>query len=284
MIVGLDLSNSHTGVAALLLDGPRRPALVRVESLRMSGTADAFGGALRVFNAVRESEELQPTPDGSKWDPDSRDGWRHPPPARVAIEIPPATAREDVHHGGQAAIGWSLGYLQGMVEHPLRRGGRRIDHVHVSLWRQAMLEWSTRWGVLAQAPPREPPPPALEPGVKRQRFDVERDGSAFRIVWAGCGHTEDGGSLERLQASPPVRCARCVASTRAPAPADPAEWRRQQWKKLAVELVARHWPEPYERFVIPARRRARTEKPDHELEGVSDGCEAVWIACSLLGA
>lgn len=268
MIVGLDLSNTITGIGAIWPVGVSRPELRWVGSLRMLGTAEAPYSSIRVVNAVHDIEALTPGE------------WEHPPPARVGIEIPPDTARADVHHGGQAAIGWALGYLQGLVEAPLRRGGRRIAHVEVAAWRRAMLVWSNRWGVLAQEPAMNPPPVASEL-MKRQPFEVARKGTGFELVWAGCGHRSPVASYEQLIGSPPYACPECEPE-RLRKLADPAEWRREQWKILACRLVQAHWPVEYAALVADARERVRTEKADHELAGVADACEAVWIACSLL--
>jgi Tfp pilus assembly protein PilV len=60
------------------------------------------------------------------------------------------------------------------------------------------------------------------------------------------------------------------------------EAKRDEWKRLACALVLAKWPEAYEAMAAPCRARARTAKPDHQIEGVSDACEAACIAFHVL--
>jgi hypothetical protein len=255
-VVGIDQSNTSTGVA--LLDAPGgRPALLDLRAVHGWGAARASDTAARVLEIV--------TP------------WCDPA-TEVRCELAPPTAREETHHGRQAEIGWGLGYLGGLIVGALlfRPDGPSVACVPVSEWRTRMLELSTRWGVFAEAPALRPPSIGAQPPTRRQ---VERDGDGFLLHWEGCEHRTPLLDFAALQASTLTRCPTCAGAANAAA-ADPAEWRRQEWKRLACRLVSIHWPDPYRALVADARSRARSEKQDHELSGVADACEAVWIGLS----
>lgn len=295
MVVGIDPSNTFTGLGALLYqpgEGVPRiaPVLRNWTVLSMPGFEGVNEGVDQVvaaFERMRDSyleaidgQDLVPVPLRA---------------IRVRIEEPPEAVRADVNHGHQAVIGWKLGYLVGAIARAIHHPRVQVELVPVYTWRTKMLQLSTLWGVPAVAPgesrglvPR-PPPSQLEkvPGrPMRQKFSVDRPaGGGLEVVWSGCDHREPVASLEVLQTSPPTFCASCAQVPKLD-PVRPltAEERREAWKELACALVKAHWPTWYDATVREVRDRARDKsKPDHQLAGIADACEAVWIAASFVG-
>lgn len=255
-VAGVDQSNRQCGLAILDCIPGRRPLLLELVSLPGAGSGRQVETARRVLD--RLEPRIHAFPQSS----------------RIRIEQAPPSGSQ--HHGQQAVIGWSLGLLAGLILGGLRDYDAEL--VTVSAWRTRMLEVSTRWGVLAQAPPKSPPPPPL--GAKPARKAVTRavSGPGFEVRFEGCTHVTPVADYGALMAFTIPVCPQCGAATRAKR-IDP-DWRRGEWKRLACRLVAAHWPEPYAALVASARASARVEHEDHELAGVSDACEAVWIALS----
>ena len=263
-IHGIDQSNTIVGLATIYRpDGSVGvPTLEALSSMRALGLDEVESTA----NAVVEWVLGQA---------------RAPEVTAVRLEKAPITAREDVHHGPQAAIGWALGLLAGEIRGRLRvHRYADVELVEVSVWRERMVLWANRWGVSCTAPPKEPP--AFRPSDRPRRRYVGRGvGKAFLVTWEGCDHSQTIADFDALMKFSSTQCPGCEGSARRDV-ADPAEWRRREWKKLACRLVAALWPAPYADLVARAAARARTEKEDVDLSGVNDACEAVWIAVSAL--
>lgn len=267
MLIGLDQSNTFVGFAALLPDGTRKAELKVIGSLRAHGLD-------RVRETVRDVVHVV----------DQIETENGPVKIHVVLEQAPGIVRSDVDHGPQAAIGWALGRLTGRLEERFEAAGDAVSLVEVSTWRERMIVWSCRWGVLAAPPPKSPPsaiPSAL--GLPAQQRKVDRaEGGGFLVTWSGCGHVQPVTTYDELTQFSHVRCPTCTVAPLKRAGEDPAEWRRRAWKALACELVAAHWPVPYGALVADAKSRAKTMRADSELAGVADACEAVWIAASQL--
>lgn len=254
MALGIDASTSHVGLALLRERPGGRAELLQLGSVRGDGVEGVRAQAQRVAVVVSGWAETL--------DLDLTD-------CRVRIERAPRTARGDVQHGKQAALGWALGYVAGVVEVVLDRSIhdlRAAELVEVRDWRANMLELSSRWGRPATKPSR------------KDRADIVHIESIERVegtnkaeVRFSCGHVE---TVEREILLAGCRCTTCPKPQRSDVGA--------AWKRLACALVEHHFSERYAQLVEPARRRARTPRSDHELEGISDACEAVWIAASAL--
>lgn len=245
MVVGIDLSSNITGVACVSGDAQRATLhwarIVRVPD-------DVWRGADRILEAIP------------------------PDVARVVIERPPTVVKSDVRHGSQAAIGYALGRMTGIVEGELRRRSIPYTLVEVRDWRATMLTTSTRWGVPATAPPPKPPP---APPPLFQRARAERVGSDVYLVWP-CEHRQ---RIDPTQHVSDTSCRVCDRDRKAAEkPQARWQWVSAEWKRLACRLVAAHWPGVFAEVVADARGRARTEKAPHELVGVPDAAEAAWIA------
>lgn len=50
-----------------------------------------------------------------------------------------------------------------------------------------------------------------------------------------------------------------------------------RWKRVAVTAALAIWPGVVEPLRDTARRRAQRPHPDHQLVGVPDACEAIWV-------
>lgn len=250
LALGIDASTSHVGLAVVRGRPEGRAELLCLASVRgdgVEGVRTQVSGVLAVVGGWYADLGLEG--------------------ARVRIERAPRTARGDVQHGKQAALGWALGYVAGVIEARLECSAMRLqpaELVEVRDWRASMLALSTAWGRPAIPPSR---------GAARPAERIEQIARIVRAasveVTFGCGHTQQ---VERRLLLGVRSCAQCGDSK----PVDMGE----AWKELACALVAHHFPEQYGPFVALARKRSRKDKPDHKLEGVSDGCEAVWIAAS----
>ena len=248
MVVGIDLSSSLTGVALVSGDAQR----VHLHWTRMVRVPeDPWRGVERIL-------ELIPG-DAS----------------RVLIERPPTVVKSDVRHGSQAAIGYALGRMTGLLEGELRRKGLAYRLVEVRDWRATMLRTSTAWGVPATPPPPKPPPPP-PPSPLFQRARAVREGGTVYLVWP-CDHRVPVDPSGPIGDTACRVCAREEGRKSKEKPLNRAQWVSAEWKRLACRLVAAHWPEPWAAVVADARGRARTERAEHELAGVADAAEAAWI-------
>lgn len=260
MTIGVDQSNTIVGLACVHREqgSTGRPVLEAMTCLRALGLDHVESTADGVVDWIRQWSAVVP----------------------VRLERAPVTARADVKHGHQAAIGWALGLLAGEIRGRLRvHGYTDVELVEVSTWRERMILWSNRWGVPCTAPAKEP---LFKPGVKpRRRYVGRGKEKEFVVTWEGCDHEQTIADFDALLSFSTTQCPACEGSARRDV-SDPAEWRRREWKKLACRLVAALWPAPYAAMVSAAAARARTEKEDVDLSGVSDACEAVWIAVSAL--
>lgn len=171
----------------------------------------------------------------------------------------------------QAAIGDAIGWYGGLVAGGLIMGGHGVQRVHVSSWRTSMLRYAAAWGA------RVPHPKHERDTVRKRRNQAKaermRDGSIQ--IRRPCGHVATCQLPSMVQAVLESSCPDCSG-------ARPSLDMRTRWKRAACRFVAQLWPDPYAALVADARSRARTERPDWELAGVPDACEAVGIACSLL--
>jgi hypothetical protein len=253
--VGIDEGNSQCGVGIIEASDMSRPPPVRFCcSVGMPGSAGADAGSRKVVELI--SPYLLE-------------------PARVRIERAPDRVRADVKHGSQANVGWTLGYLAGRLSAHLELSGHDVGLIPVSVWRQTMLELSARWG--APVDMERAAQPSAGPSQARK---VQREGDVLCVVWEGCGHKSDVGSFERLLRFSARTCPVCLTERSAPRPLTDAEERSDRWKRVACDGVRRHWPDTYVALIADARSRSRVVKEDHRLAGVSDACEALWIAAA----
>lgn len=250
MIVSIDPSSTYTGIAW------RTPEAVRLFRVRMHP-----GDPERSY-IERLTEHL----------PNGRPGdiMR---PEHVLVEEVPDNARKDAGRSGQqAVIGRSVAYVAGIMV------ARYLDHrvpvtrIQPREWRESMLIWAARRGQLLEKPSRSKRVIPPEQVGRNRVTGTQRIGPGrFRLTFE-CGHSED---VDYAQLGESRDCKACII--RPERTMDDAEWIRDEWKRIACAVVERHWPEPYAALVSEARATARTHKPDHRLEGVSDACEALCI-------
>lgn len=256
VVIGIDPSNQHTGLACVAPAPELARRLVAVEPVVMLHGDDGVERSIL--------ERIRPTIDR----------WTATGPAHLWVEEAPPTARGDVHHGPQGAIGFAQGWLAGAVTGPYM-GRHGVHRVNPSPWRDHMLVEAARAGFLLQEPRRGGAP--AEPG-RVQRFKVDREGSGFVKVWNGCDHRETFANYASLQMASAATCPTCAAGVRVPRGTSEADAIREAWKETACRFVARFWPAQYTEIVAAARTRAKVAQPDHRLGGVADACEAVGIA------
>lgn len=90
-----------------------------------------------------------------------------------------------------------------------------------------------------------------------------------------CGHEVTVDGMASLTAMG-TNCPRCRDREKR---RDPAEEIRDAWKLLACDGIAHFFPILFAELVTDARSRARDKtKEPWQLAGVSDACEAAWIA------
>lgn len=198
------------------------------------------------------------------------------------FEEPPDFSRSDVHHGSEARIGYAEGWLSGLVAGQM---GLTTHRVTVSAWRATMIATCGKRGLYVTAPSRRTAPTALAMAAQRSTV-TGRPGGGFVRTFTECEHTQSFASFADLKRSTGT-CAACAVPTKA---IDPADWVRDEWKRIACQGIQRFWPELYAPLVATARGRRRpksgatapTEIPDHQVTGVPDACEAAWIAVHAL--
>ncbi len=249
-VVAVDPGSRHTGVAsAVLVDG-------QPEVTSLAGVVMHQGDAER---SVRE--RVLPL-------------LRSSPAAVLWLEEPPDYRHSDVEHGSEARIGYALGWVSGLIAGGAGLSTRRVA---VSDWRTSMVTTCGRRGIFVE-PPRRARAPST-PAAIAQRFDIAgRPAGGFIRTWRGCGHTQQFISFAELSRAGAGACGIC-SGPEAKQP-DPAEWVRDEWKRIACHSVQRLWSGLYAELVAEARGRQRGpgSPPDHRLPGVPDACEAAWIA------
>lgn len=260
IVVGVDPSNRHTGLACVRWRPLLRERLVAVRAVTM------FAGDVQRSVVERIHPQIR------DWLPAADDCS---PAGAIWVEEAPPTALGDVEHGHQGAIGYAQGWLGGAITGPFM-GRFPVRRVGPSSWRSHLLVEAAKAGLLLAEPRRgEEPCPSHPP---RQSFKLERPGGG-RIVrhWMPCNHEEGFANLQSLQLSTARRCPECERSVPRGTSSE-AEAIRDAWKALACRIVGHFWPGPYHELVQAARGRARSNPPDHRLGGVADACEAVGIA------
>lgn len=184
-------------------------------------------------------------------------------PAVVGVECNDFTRQEDERGRNQGLVAWRQGWMACTIASaiPCDRPPMLIQG---RAWRATMLRElgkpkpSARRVTAAKGPP---PPVAVD------RDD--RDG--FVVTWRECGHTWTAPSLDALFRKP-IDCPVC---TRATSTGDDIA---AAWKAIAVDGALERWGEAFADLVSRARKRAKPTTPTHRLVGVSDACEAAWIA------
>lgn len=190
----------------------------------------------------------------------------------VYVEQAPIASRDD-KLGNEADIGWKQGWAAAHMALIVAPYCVPIP-VQVSAWRESMIIESTRAGFLLQAPSRKRAVPAALVVGRNAIANVKRiEGGRFEVEYK-CGHHATAPNYSAMT----ERFVECPECAKPPRTEDlTAEEIRDAWKELACRFAA-HWaPETYARLVADARSRARTEKPDHQLQGVPDACEALGI-------
>lgn len=247
-ILGLDASSSYVGVAVI----ERAPA-------------DPGPGQLLFLDAVPGSNK-------EPWELADRVVERLGAMGDVdalKYEVPPPSVPEDVRHGFQAPIGLAIGLTAGCIIGRLHGRARAIQGVPVK-------DWWTAWELVAL---RSQGQRFLWENWRRTHketlstFDriIRMEGKVGAYAtYRGCTHAVPvhvGG------APIPKTCPACAGDSR-----DPAEIRRDERKRWSVESVRAIYPDFVDTLIAGARSRARSDKPDHQLSGVHDACEAVAIA------
>jgi hypothetical protein len=193
----------------------------------------------------------------------------------VYVEQAPIASRED-KLGNEADIGWKQGWAAAHMALVVCPDVCPIP-VQVSAWREAMIIQSTRGGFLVQAPRRTRDAVVLPARVGRSGIQqVKRlEGGRFDVEYR-CGHKATAPDYEALAESF-ADCAQCATPPRSEHRS--AEEIRDAWKELACKVAHHWWPDNYDKIVQDARSRARAfDKPDHQLQGVPDACEAAGIS------
>ena len=205
--------------------------------------------------------------------------------ARLAVEEPPFKVRADVRHGSQAEIGYRLGVVSAawlatlLPLAPTLAAPPGHVAVPVASWRTTMIALAPAWGAPVDAATAAQPVRTL--GAPPVRWSVDHSyrqevtvSDLIRVVASPCKHTMlvSLPGLEHL----PTTCDQCEGEGNRRADKR-AEDVTERWKRLAVFTALRIWPHVVEPLRDAARLRARTEKPDHQLVGVPDACEAIWL-------
>ena len=256
IVAGIDPSNKHTGIAFATPHPDLERRIVLAESVTMLTGDDG------VIRSV--VERIYPTLDLA--------------PARtpIWIEEAPPTARGDVDHGPQGAIGFAQGWLGGLIAGRYVGQGWPVHRVGPSPWRAHMLVEAARAGFLMQEPHRGR---AAPPDGPAQRWKVEPGPDrSFVKVWAQCDHRDTFANYQALSEGLATRCPTCAAGVAVPRGMSEADAIRDAWKQTACLFVARFYPDRWASLVIKARERAKMKQLDHHLAGVADACEAVGIA------
>lgn len=272
ILVGIDPGNTVTGLGVASLDTwDARPEVLLLGFVRPAAGHGARSIAEGVWSTLRKVE-ADAGPRRSAGGTFRR------------YERPPDRARQDTNHGAQAGIGWKLGFLCGVIVGTAPDAPPR--EAFVQHWRSNMFTLAARWGVVVHPPAHGPPRPAPSDQAaigRTQAARLERVGGGLELVWAGCEH-RDQLTLVELERAP----RRCPTCSREPMVAegddrpDRAAWVRGEWKRIACEATRRIWPAQYDAMVQGPRSRARSVTPDHQLQGVSDACEALWIGLSTI--
>jgi len=196
------------------------------------------------------------------------------------VEKAPAKARGDTNHGPQASIGDAIGFVGGLSVAELLVGGVTIERVEPSPWRNSMLIWAARNGLVRVAPKRshrrELVPEDVGRSAIRGRLTRGMNSRGVDCYWLryhGCEHVQD---VPVADGTVGLNRSRTCMACRVPV-MDDAQWVRDQWKALACEIVCHFWPLEYAELVVDAKSRARTERPDHQIAGVADACEAMGV-------
>ena len=264
-VVAVDPGNSYTGIACAWSRSPNdEPVVERFTGVVMIDGQVERSVAERLFPLVAQLSSASCGSMGTV----------------LAFEEPPEYSRSDVGHGSEARIGYAEGWLSGLIAGSVGLPTRRVA---VSAWRDHMLVFAARRGLLLAKPTRAAAP--IGP-AKFQRFEVRSNEPplrGFTRVWLGCAggtnHEESFVSLAALTASTASSCPVCATSALT---LEAAGWVRDEWKRMACEAAERFWPRQYAEALAPALERARLPKPAHQLGGVADGCEALWIALYAL--
>ena len=186
-----------------------------------------------------------------------------PGPHICALERPPPTA----HKGqgpriGQAAIGYPIGYLSGLVAHDFVVAGHQVERIDVSPWRATMVEVAARRGIDLTAKL-----------AKATLLPIKRDAkNRLVLTWSGCDH-ERLINLGDLQRSRHPNCPTCVGELM-----DASD----RWKAAACSFVRQMWPEIYDRVVEEAKAGAKASHLDHRYAGVADACEAACVGLHVI--
>ena len=293
--LAVDPGNRHTGIACAWTNAPT-PGIKDIHLAAMEGIV-MFAGDVersvreRVIPALLDAAGAIPesparTQDGVSLSYEEKRTLLRNAGTPLWLEEPPDFSRSDVNHGSEARIGYAEGWLSGLVAGQMGLPTRRVT---VSEWRATMLIACGAYGTWVVAPSRRRAPTPL--AVAAQRSDVTScpDGG-FRRTFRECGHTQIFASFSDLKKHATGSCSVCALPR--PKELDPAEWVRDEWKRIACAGIKRAWPERYAPLVAEARGRRRVkpgdtappENADHHVVGVPDACEAAWIAVHALTA
>lgn len=283
IVLGIDPGSSHTGWCVARDNPLRGEEHIRFGSLRIREPESVYHAAWRLrrglvaeFGRLGFSlDEIEAYERGGLID-------------RVFVEQAPITSKKtrvgrdgELHtKGNEGEIGWRQGWAAATMALVL---APRVapEPVPVSTWRETMCIESSRAGFLLQAPQRTrtPQPETLTTTGRIGIVRVEPVGGNQYFVYYRCGHRGTCPSFDNLDTDLWSTCQECRrGGTKTPSAKLDGDEIRDAWKATACRFVARWCPTQYAALVQDARSRARDEHPDHRLQGVSDGCEAVGIA------
>lgn len=254
--IGIDPGSDYLGLSTVMMNetSMTSPALYR---LRMGGL-DLGVAANKVVEIIEAS------------------ALGHNGPILLNYEIPPPTARKDANHGFQAPIGWKLGIITGAIISPfLLRDEIVVKGIDVTDWRQQLFVFAAQWGPGLSRPSRKQivaSNPTTSSTFLQSPLKTLKD-----KTWEGtysCGHKLAFKNLAAVQ-SAPKNCPVCCPDNEGKR--DVAVEIRAAWKSLSCRFTKHHFPEAYGNLVNEAKLRARSQKMDHELNGVSDACDAMCI-------
>lgn len=265
----LDPGNNHAGVA--VLDPCRRAPRGRVTAPPYVRSATSRAPTSAEPGGLDYALNLLPALDG---------GARR---VHLVVEVPPFQVRADVRHGSQAEIGYRLGVVSGAWA-AAATWKCEVANVPVSStwvpvadWRKTMMSIGPAWGArFDRAPPSEA---VRQLGAPPVRWSVDRshaaeDDATVMVRASPCGHSMicSRESLAHL----PATCDQCEGDANRHADQRSKDV-TDRWKRRAVSSALSIWPHVVEPLRDAARARARTAKPDHQLVGVPDACEAIWL-------
>ena len=235
MILSIDPSSSYVGIAQLEPDGSD----AIIESIRFHPRT--LLGRLGVMDDATQ----------------------------VLIEKPPPASR--ARHDHQAPIGYAIGRVTGIVEGWAVGTGISVDLVEVTPWRNNMLVYAARRGLVRQ-PPKGQRRLSVGPAPNLQRAQ-RLDGGGYLLTFRNCDCEVEVKGYIGLHEVGDNGCPKCRTK---PGMLTDDEI-RDAWKQTAYEIALHLWPQRVDWLVRDAASRAQSKKAPWLYAGVADGCEAACL-------